>query len=64
MGNYVSYTKNDLLISAAMIMAWVMIRPYFVALSKKAEAKHIEQMENEARLNEQSSSGGGMEMEW
>ncbi|KAF9975840.1 hypothetical protein BGZ73_000335 [Actinomortierella ambigua] len=59
MGNYVSYTKNDLIISAAMIAAWLLIRPFFVALSKQAENKHIESLEAEARLNDGVGSNGG-----
>ncbi|KAF9166323.1 hypothetical protein DFQ27_004444 [Actinomortierella ambigua] len=58
MGNYISYTRQDLMISAAMIIAWLMIRPFFVALSKKAEAKHVETLEAEARLNTGDDAGG------
>ncbi|KAF9426940.1 hypothetical protein BGZ94_005754 [Podila epigama] len=62
MGNYISYSRNDLIFSAILISAWLMIRPIFVRMAEQAQAKQRAHLEAEAAAYEaaasQASSGG------
>ncbi|KAG0261303.1 hypothetical protein BG011_001129 [Mortierella polycephala] len=48
MGNYISYTKNEVIYSVGLIAVWLLIRPFFVRMSEQAQAKDKARLEAEA----------------
>ncbi|ORZ21010.1 hypothetical protein BCR41DRAFT_350900 [Lobosporangium transversale] len=52
MGNYISFTRDDVIYSALIIGVWLMIRPYFVRLSEQAQARSQANLEAEAQAND------------
>ncbi|KAF9139046.1 hypothetical protein BGX30_008435 [Mortierella sp. GBA39] len=63
MGNIISYSRNDIIYSAILIGAWLLIRPYFVRMSEQAQARGEQSLTAEATLNDSqrapaSSSSG------
>ncbi|KAG0296782.1 hypothetical protein BGZ96_008510 [Linnemannia gamsii] len=63
MGNYISYSRNDIIYSAILIGLWLAIRPYFVRMSEQAQARSEQSLTAEAAHNDaqraSSSSSGG-----
>jgi len=56
MGNYISYSRNDIIFSGILIALWIVIRPFFVRMGEKAQAQATSRLEAEASQNDSSSS--------
>ncbi|KAF9985360.1 hypothetical protein BGZ75_003066 [Mortierella antarctica] len=56
MGNYISYSRNDIIFSGILIAVWIMIRPYFVRMGEQAQARSAVRLEQEAAQNDSQSS--------
>ncbi|KAF9148397.1 hypothetical protein BG015_009872 [Linnemannia schmuckeri] len=64
MGNIISYSRNDIIYSAILIGVWLMVRPFFVRMSERAQARSEQSLAAEAAYNDAqrapaSSSAGG-----
>ncbi|KAF9116864.1 hypothetical protein BGX27_009745 [Mortierella sp. AM989] len=59
MGNNISVSKNDIIFSGVLIAVWLMIRPYFVRMGERAQARDTARLEAEASVNDSNNSGGG-----
>ncbi|KAI7821587.1 hypothetical protein BC939DRAFT_206551 [Gamsiella multidivaricata] len=59
MGNYISYSQNDIIFSGILIAAWLLIRPYFVRMSEQAQARSQTRLEAEAAANDALNNSGG-----
>ncbi|KAF9308982.1 hypothetical protein BG000_008041 [Podila horticola] len=55
MGNYISMSANDIIFSAIMISAWLLIRPIFVRMGEQAQARQAAALATEAARNEELS---------
>ncbi|KAG0042889.1 hypothetical protein BGZ83_012065 [Gryganskiella cystojenkinii] len=58
MGNFISFSRNDIIFSGILIAVWIAIRPYFVRLGEKAQANAAANLEAEAAVHDSSSQGG------
>ncbi|KAG0202376.1 hypothetical protein BGX28_005067 [Mortierella sp. GBA30] len=52
MGNYISYSRNDIIFSGILIAVWILIRPYFVRMGEEAQARSAARLEQEAAQND------------
>ncbi|KAG0264428.1 hypothetical protein BGZ95_003583 [Linnemannia exigua] len=64
MGGVISYSRNDIIYSAILIGVWLLIRPYFVRMSERAQARGeqslaAEAAHHDAQRSSSSSSAGG-----
>ncbi|KAF9968681.1 hypothetical protein BGZ70_000032 [Mortierella alpina] len=56
MGNYISYSRNDIIFSGILIAVWILIRPYFVRMGEQAQVRSAVHLEQEAAQNDSQSS--------
>ncbi|KAF9585238.1 hypothetical protein BGW38_003274 [Lunasporangiospora selenospora] len=59
MGNAISYTKEDIILSVVIIGVWLVVRPFFVNMSKQAEQKNKERLEAEAAMYDELHAPSG-----
>ncbi|KAF8962254.1 hypothetical protein BGZ46_001192 [Entomortierella lignicola] len=59
MGNYISVSQNDIIFSGILIAVWLAIRPYFVRMGERTQAKNQARLEAEAAANDFTNNKGG-----